>query len=180
MLEETRFRTSFKGLIMSREEQYGPVMLEATVKEEWIDFNGHMNMAYYILLFDQALNNFLESVDLGLDYVRTSHRSMFALENHVTYQHELNQGAPVKVHFQFLDMDSKFIHYFMRLVHKEEHLLSATMEQISLHVDVDERRPTRFSEEQIRCLRRVYEEHLKYPTPREKGRSIGIRRPKKG
>ncbi|WP_168190256.1 thioesterase family protein [Luteithermobacter gelatinilyticus] len=165
--------------VMPDETLYGPVMLEATVKEEWIDFNGHMNMAYYILLFDQALTNFLDEHDLGLDYVREEDKSMFALENHVTYQHELSQGTPVRVHFQLLDMDSKFIHYFMRIFHAHENLLSATMEQISLHVDVRTRRPARFPEAKIARLRKVLEQHSNLPRPRELGRTIGIRRPGK-
>lgn len=57
---------------MPKERKYGPILLDTTIKEEWIDFNGHMNMAYYVLLFDQALTNFLDGLDLGLNYVRAS------------------------------------------------------------------------------------------------------------
>jgi len=164
---------------MPKISKYGPIFLETTIKEEWIDFNGHMNMAYYVLLFDQALTHFLDSLDLGLNYVRTSGKSLFALENHVTYQHELKQNDPVCVHFHLLDVDSKFIHYFMRLFHKDHPHASATMEQISLHVNMQTRMPTRFPEDKLRLLQNTLTQNQHLEQPREMGRSIAIRRPKK-
>jgi len=164
---------------MPKEHKYGPIFLDATIKEEWIDYNGHMNMAYYILLFDQALTNFLESLDLGLEYVRESEKSLFALENHVTYQQELELGDPIYVQFQLLDIDKKFIHYFMRLFHKDTHKISATMEQISLHVNMDNRLPCRFDENTLNNLQEILDSHKNLEIPRELGRSIAIRRPVK-
>jgi acyl-CoA thioester hydrolase len=157
----------------------GPVLLETSVKKEWIDLNGHMNMAYYVLLFDQALTVFLEENNLGDEYVRENNLSMFALENHVTYQNELRENDPLDVHFQLIDMDNKFIHYFMRIFHQETHALSATMEQISLHVNMETRHPTRFTAQIKEKLIGYLEDHKQYPAPREMGRSIGIRRPQK-
>ena len=165
--------------MMPKEKKYGPIFLETTIKEEWIDYNGHMNMAYYVLLFDYALTNFLDQHHLSLDYVRESGKSLFALENHVTYQHELKQGDPVCVHFQLLDTDRKFIHYFMRLFHKDSMAVSATMEQISLHVNMETRMPTRFGETEMDTLLKTMEEHKQYDLPREMGRSIAIRRHQK-
>lgn len=164
---------------MPKEIKYGPIFLETAIKQEWIDYNGHMNMAYYVLLFDQALTNFLESLDLGLHYVRDNGKSLFALENHVTYQHELKQDDPVCVHFQLLDVDRKFIHYFMRLFHKDTPNVSATMEQISLHVNMETRMPARFQKEKYEELLEILKDHDKYENPREMGRSIAIRRPRK-
>jgi len=161
---------------MPEENKYGPILLETTIKDEWIDFNGHMNMAYYVLLFDHALTNFLDRLDLGLNYVRATGKSLFALENHVTYQHELKKNDPVCVHFQLLDIDHKFIHYFMRLFHKHGPVASATMEQISLHVNMDTRIPARFSEDKMNLLSEAMSLHKNFETPREMGRSIAIRR----
>jgi len=165
---------------MPEENKYGPVFLETAIRPEWIDYNGHMNMAYYVLLFDQALSNFLDDVDLGPNYMKNSGKSLFALENHVTYQHELKLDDPVYVHFQLLDIDHKFIHYFMRLFHKDQMTLSATMEQISLHVNMENRLPARFQADKMTVLRQILTDHKKYQPPREMGRSIAIRRlPKK-
>ncbi len=162
---------------MPKEIKYGPIFLEAAIKKEWTDYNGHMNVAYYMILFDLALTNFLESLDLGLNYVREAEKSIFALENHVTYQHELKQGDPVCVHFQMLDVNSKFIHYFMRLFHKDMPVISATMEQISLHVNMKTRMPARFQKEKLNELLAVLKDHEKFEKPSEMGRSIAIRRP---
>ncbi|MCF6216713.1 MAG: thioesterase family protein [Emcibacter sp.] len=164
---------------MPEEDKYGPILLESSVKAEWIDFNGHMNMAYYIILFDQAMTNFLEDIDLGSNYTKKHGKSIFALENHVTYQHELKQNDPVCVHFQLLDMDSKFIHCFMRIFHGGSAVLSATMEQIALHVNMDTRMPARFAQDKMDILRQTVEKHKTYGIPRETGRSIAIRRPQK-
>jgi len=162
---------------MPATEQYGPVLLEKKVRRKWIDFNGHMNVAYYILLFDQAFNLFLDQHDLGQEYAEASNNSMFTLENHITYQHEVLHKDQLQIHFQLVDMDSKFIHYFLRLIHKEKQYLAASMEQISLHVDMNSRRPKRFLPATYDKLRATYADHKQYPTPRELGRSIGIRRP---
>lgn len=161
---------------MSKEKKYGPVLLETTIRKEWIDYNGHMNMAYYVLLFDEALTNFLNSLDLGPDYVQHSGKSLFALENHVTYQQELGLDDPVCVHFQLLDVDSKFIHYFMRLFHRDRTKMSATLEQISLHVNMENRMPTRFDKTVIAKLHAILDNDKKFERPPEMGRSITIRR----
>lgn len=164
---------------MVSEEQYGPIFLDATVLEEWLDYNGHMNMAHYILLFDQALTNFYDHIDMGQAYVKQNGMSLFALEHHVIYQHELFCGEAINVHLQLLDMDRKFIHYFMRLVRPDGSLLSASMEQISLHMSMTSRRPTRFPDDPYTRLKAVFNDHQAYPVPPASGRSIGIRRPKK-
>ncbi len=161
-------------------DQSPPVLLETQVRAEWIDYNGHMNVAYYALLFDQALEAFLDSAGLGLDYVQSAKKSMFALESHITYQHELTLNNKVHITFQLLDMDNKFIHYFMRLYNSADNTLSATMEQISMHVDMADRRSVRFASPQLDSLRNVYEDHTgRYENPWEMGKSIGIRRSQK-
>ena len=148
-----------------------------TVLPEWIDHNGHMNVAYYALLFDMAINAFLETVDLGQAYVAREQKSIFALENHMTYQHELLLGNKVRIFLQLLDVDRKFIHYFMRMEKVGGDDLSATMEQISLNVDVVKRSAARFPEEQYIALKDIQAHHSILDIPREVGRSIQIRRP---
>ncbi|MCF8473145.1 MAG: thioesterase family protein [Emcibacter sp.] len=161
---------------MPKEKKYGPIHLETVIHEDWIDYNGHLNMAYYMVIFDLALTNFLDNIGLGLDYVQQQGKSLFALENHITYQHELKLGDPVCVHIQLLDVDSKFIHYFMRLFHRDSEIISATMEQISLHVNMETRIATRFNTQGMGILENILRDHKVYERPREMGRSIAIRR----
>ena len=88
-----------------------------TVEPAWIDYNGHLNMAYYNVLFDRAVDEAFELLGCGLDYVRTRKHSCFTAEVHVRYLRELHAGDPVRVTFQLLDYDAKRIHYFEQLFH---------------------------------------------------------------
>ena len=87
------------------------------VEDQWVDYNGHFNMAYYNVLFDRAVDEAFELLGCGLDYVRTRKHSCFTAEVHVRYLRELPAGDPVRVTFQLLDFDSKRLHYFEQLFH---------------------------------------------------------------
>ena len=105
------------------------------VEQSWIDYNGHLNMAYYNVLFDRCVDEAYELLGIGLDYLKTQH-STFTAEAHVRYLRELNAGDPVRVTFQLLDFDSKRMHCFEQLFHAGEGWVSATSENMSLHVDM--------------------------------------------
>ena len=111
-----------------------------TVRPEWIDYNGHMNVAYYVLLFDKALDQVFDRLGIGVEYVRATNRSVFALECHITYVRELSAGDPVRVTWQLLDADEKRLHYVMEMWHASAGFRAAVYEQIALHVDFDGRR----------------------------------------
>ncbi|HYM31480.1 MAG TPA: thioesterase family protein [Candidatus Cybelea sp.] len=148
----------------------------ANVLPEWIDFNGHMNVAYYVLAFDKALDKFCERYDLSLDYMKRSNCSTFVLETHVTYLREVLQGDPLLFTFQLLDADPKRLHYFMRMYHAEEGFLSATSEQLLVHVDMAERRVVPMplaTQARLDALKAV---HAALPRPEQVGHVIGIRR----
>ena len=106
------------------------------VEPGWIDYNGHLNMAYYNVLFDRAVDEAFELLGCGLDYVKTRRHSCFTAEVHVRYLRELHAGDPVRVTFQLLDYDAKRMHYFEQLFHAAEGWVSATSENMSLHVDM--------------------------------------------
>ena len=106
------------------------------VEPAWIDYNGHLNMAYYNVLFDRAVDEAFELIGCGLDYVKTRKHSCFTAEVHVRYLRELHAGDPVRVTFQLLDYDAKRMHYFEQLFHAAEGWVSATSENMSLHVDM--------------------------------------------
>ena len=106
------------------------------VEAGWIDYNGHLNMAYYNVLFDRAVDEAFELLGCGIDYVKTRRHSCFTAEVHVRYLRELHAGDPVRVTFQLLDYDAKRMHYFEQLFHAAEGWVSATSENMSLHVDM--------------------------------------------
>ena len=92
------------------------------VEPAWIDYNGHLNMAYYNVLFDRAVDEAFELLGCGLDYVKNRKHSCFTAEVHVRYLRELHAGDPVRVTFQLLDYDAKRMHYFEQLFHAERRL----------------------------------------------------------
>ena len=146
------------------------------VPPAFIDPNGHMNVGYYSVLFDKALDLPWALLGLGYAGIKASGRSSFALETHVTYQRELREGDPLDFTFHVLDFDAKRIHYFMTMLHARERWLAATSESISICIDMTTRRSTTWPDGQLARLHEVHAAHLQRPRPPEAGRTIGIRR----
>src|SRR5580704_15822257 len=144
------------------------------VEPAWIDYNGHLNMAYYNVLFDRAVDEVYELLGLGLDYLKTRRQSTFTAEVHVRYLRELKEGDPVRVSFQLLDYDAKRMHYFEELHHAEEGWLSATSENMALHVDMDARKTAAFPAEIAARLERMKVAHATVPIPEGAGRRIAM------
>lgn len=146
------------------------------VAPEYIDPNGHMNVGYYSVLFDKALDLPWNMLGLGSAGIKASGCSSFALETHVTYQRELRECDPLDFTFQMLDFDAKRIHFFMTMLHGRERWLAATSESISICIDMTTRRSTAWPVGQFERLSVVHLAHLQRPRPSEVGRIIGIRR----
>lgn len=146
------------------------------VRPEWIDYNGHLNMAYYHVLFDKALDHVFDQIGIGEAYVRTSQGSCFVMEVHVHYLQELSLGDPVDIRFQLLDHDNKRIHFIEQMFHGDQSYLAATSEQLTLHVSMETRRASHFPEHVQTRLANMLREHAPLPRPEQVGHSIGIRR----
>jgi acyl-CoA thioester hydrolase len=147
------------------------------IEDQWIDYNGHFNMAYYNVLFDRAGDEAFEAIGLGADYVKRSNCSFFTLEAHVTYMRELHAGDSVRVETQFLDYDAKRVHYFERMLHVSEGWVAGTSELIVIHVDMNIRKPSAFPPDVLANIKAMHEAHAVLPVPRQVGHRIGI--PKK-
>jgi acyl-CoA thioester hydrolase len=144
------------------------------VEPAWIDYNGHLNMAYYNVLFDRAVDEAFELLGCGADYVKTRGFSTFTAEVHVRYLRELHAGDPVRVTFQLLDYDAKRMHYFEQLFHAQEGWVSATSENMSLHVDMATKKTAAFPAEVARCLAKMKAAHAQLPLPEAAGRKIAM------
>lgn len=145
-----------------------------TVEPAWIDFNGHLNMAYYNVLFDRGLDEMYNLAGLGEDYRRSKQHSFFTAEVHVRYLRELQEGAPVRVTFQLLDFDSKRLHFFQQLFHATEGWVSATSENLTLHIDMAAKRVAPFSQDVSKRLSEVRKSHGRLPRPEAAGRRIAM------
>ena len=122
------------------------------VIKEWTDYNGHMNMSYYILIFDNAAEVMLTKFNMGRDSAQRDKKSTFAVETHTTYDKEVKLGEEVEVHLTYLDHDKKRIHYRVSMFHKEKKYLAATTEVLSLYIDLNQRKVAEFEPEKIKIM----------------------------
>ena len=148
------------------------------VEPGWIDYNGHLNMAYYNVLFDRAVDEAYELLGCGEAYVAERRHSCFTAEVHVRYLRELHAGDPVRVTFQLLGYDAKRLHYFEQLFHAAEGWLSATSENMALHVDMAAQKTAPFPDAVLARLAHMKAVHAKLPVPAAAGRRIAM--PTKG
>ena len=146
------------------------------VEEQWIDYNGHINMAYYNVIFDRCGDECFLSLGLGPDYVKATNASFFTLEAHVTYLRELHAGDPLKVTMQLLDFDAKRVHYVQEMFHAEEGWLSCVSENIVMHVDMAAKKSAAFPPDVLARIEAMREAHRSLPVPPQVGHRIGIPR----
>ena len=152
---------------------------EEIVKDDWIDYNGHLNMAFYNVLFDKGVDFFYERIGVGEKYTRSEVGSVFTLEVHLQYLKELNLRDRVQVHLQLLDFDEKRLHFFEYMYHAENGYLAATSEQMAIHVDMKTRKSAPFSANALEKIRAVHENHSTLQRPEAAGRSIGLKKSRK-
>src|SRR5262250_2321577 len=146
------------------------------VEPAWIDYNGHLNMAYYNVLFDRAVDEAFELLGCGIDYVKSRRHSCFTAEVHLRYLRELHSDDPVRVTFQLLDYDAKRLHYFEQLFHATEGWVSATSENLALHVHLEQKKTAPFPDDVAVRLNQMQMSHAKLPRPEAAGRQIAMRR----
>jgi len=146
------------------------------VPPAFIDPKGHMNVGYYSVLFDQALDLPWDRLGVGSASTEATGCSTFTLESHVTYQREVHEGDPLDFMFQLIDFDAKRIHFFMTMLHARERWLAATSESISICIDMTTRRSTSWPADRMARLQALHGTHSRRPRPAEVGRVIGIRR----
>ena len=146
------------------------------IEDQWIDYNGHFNMAYYNVLFDRAGDEAFEAIGLGADYVKRTNCSFFTLEAHVTYLRELNASDTVTVEIQFLDYDTKRIHYFEQMRHAVDGWIACTTELIVIHVDMSARKSSPFPPDVLANIKAMHAAHASLPVPSQVGHRIGIQK----
>jgi acyl-CoA thioester hydrolase len=144
------------------------------VEPGWIDYNGHLNMAYYHVLFDRAVDEAFALVGVGPDYVKHFGRSFFTAEVHVRYLRELHSGDPVRVTLQLLAFDAKRLHFFEQLVHATEGWVAATSEQMALHVDMSAKKAAPLPRDVAALVSCMMASHSLLPRPEAAGRRIGM------
>ena len=122
------------------------------IKKEWTDYNNHMNMAYYVLVFDQIWEIILEKFKMGEQSAKTTKMSTMVVETHTTYNNEVKEGDEVEINLTFFDHDKKRLHFKMEMIEKSSKKLSATLEMLSLYIDLKQRKVAEFEKEKIQIM----------------------------
>ncbi|MGE0485225.1 MAG: thioesterase family protein [Gammaproteobacteria bacterium] len=154
----------------------GIVRLEVTVKPEWLDYNDHMNVAWYVAAFDLGIDAFKDVIGITLDYIAREQRSTVALEAHITYQREAHRDQLLRVETRIVDFDGKRVHIYQELWRDDE--LLATQETLSISFDTAARRSCPFADDMAARYRTMLEAASSLPRPTWLGRTIGIRQGK--
>jgi acyl-CoA thioester hydrolase len=153
-----------------------PVLHRETVQSDWIDYNGHMNLAYYVLVFDHATDALQDVVGLDAAYRAATGGSVFVVEAHLTYDSEVKLGEEMRVRPRVLDVDGKRLHLFHEMFAGDDDRLAATNELMILHVDLNSRRAAPFPAPVLAHLERLKAAHAALPQPPQVGRRIIIKK----
>ena len=135
---------------------------QEVIQPEWTDHNRHMNVAFYTLIFDHAVDAFFNYVGLGRKYRETTNGTTFAVEQHVTFNKEVLQGDEVRCETQLIGFDNKRVHHYHEMYHLTEGYLAATCEFLSLHVDLETRRVAVMPKEKLEVLSALQVTHKKF------------------
>ena len=120
--------------------------------KDWTDYNEHMNMAYYVLIFDKAWEIILERFKMGEHSAKTTKKSTMVVETHTTYNNEVKQGDDVEIVLTHFDHDKKRLHFKMEMYEKSKKTLSATIEMLSLYIDLKQRKVAEFEDEKTKIM----------------------------
>ena len=149
------------------------------IEPDWIDYNGHLNMAYYNVIMDRSIDELFAAFGMGPDYLKTRNFSSMTAECHVRYIREVHLGDPLQVSVIVLGADEKRLHTFEELRHATEGWLSATSENMTLHIDMNLRKVAPFPPDVAERVRAIADAHAKLPRPEGAGRRIEMPAKKK-
>ena len=122
------------------------------VLKEWVDYNNHLNMAYYILIFDKIWEDILAKFNMGENAAKTEFRSTMVVETHTRYLNEVKENDIVDIMLTFFDHDKKRLHFKLEMIEQKTKKISADMEWISLYIDLKNRKVTEFEEEKLKIM----------------------------
>ena len=127
--------------------------------KEWVDYNNHLNMAYYILIFDQACEVLLEKFKMGAESAKTEKRSTMVVETNTKYISEVKEGNEVDTMLTFFDHDKKRLHLKLEIIEKKTKKVSASIEWLSLYVNLETRKVTEFENKKVAIMNNFIEQN---------------------
>ena len=136
------------------------VLLKTTkIINEWTDYNNHMNLSYYILVFDKAAEKMLSNFKMGEEAAINTKRSTMVVETHTTYNNEVKEGEEVDIYLSYCDHDKKRLHYKLEMYEKSKNVLSSTTEVLALYINLELRKVADFEKEKIQIMNNFIEEN---------------------
>jgi len=126
---------------------------------EWTDYNNHMNLSYYILLFDMGAEQILSKFLMGEHSAKTTKKSTMVVETHTTYNNEVKEGEEVEINLSYFDHDKKRLHYKLEMYEKNKKTLSATTEVLALYIDLNLRKVAEFENEKVMIMDQFIKEN---------------------
>lgn len=150
------------------------VSYKGRVLPEWIDWNGHMNVAYYVVAFDLATDQLFDMLGIGKTYRKASNCSSFTLELHVNYLKEIKEDEEFQINSYILGVDAKRLHVFHEMTHAISGEQVATNENMFVHIDMEMRRSSPFPGDLLEKLQCIADSHGSLRRPTNAGRSIGF------
>ena len=128
--------------------------------KEWTDYNGHMNVAYYVLIFDLfGAEILMDKFKMGEESAKKTKKSTMVVESHITYNQEVKEGDEVDVNLLYFDHDKKRLQYKLEMIHKEKKFLASTIEILSLYVDLNQRKVSEFENEKTELMKEFINKH---------------------
>ena len=153
------------------------VVRDQVVRAEWIDYNGHMNVGYYGIAFDQAIDQvFDHELGVGTAYITSARQGPYVLQSHMQFLQELLEGQAFSVQFRLIDHDHKRLHFFGEMMRQDDQVLCATQEIIAMNVDHATGRSTSYPDWAQRRFARMQSDHAVLDRPTQLGASLGLRR----
>ena len=144
------------------------------IEPQWIDYNGHLNMAYYNVMFDRAIDQMWLQLGIGPAYMKERYGSTFTAECHVRYLREIHLGDPVQITVYLLGADEKRLHTFEELRHATEGWLSATSENMTIHIDMAARKVAPFPPDIRARIQAISDLHAAVARPEGTGRKVAM------
>ncbi len=146
-----------------------------TIKDDWIDYNGHLNVGYYLVAFDLAVEPFFNWLGLTPEFRRTSQCSTFALETHLNFLAEVNAGDELRFETRLIDFNQKTFHFYQEMFQVENNYLAASHESLAAYMDMTQRKTTLMPSSLTTRLGQIQTAHSALDTPWQLGHKISVR-----
>ena len=133
------------------------------IVKDWTDYNGHMNVGYYVLIFDiYGAEKLMSDFKMGEHSANTTNKSTMVVESHITYNQEIKEGEEVVVNLTYFDHDKKRLQYKLEMIHKSKKYVASTIEVLALYVDLQQRKVSEFEKEKIKIMQEYIEKNKKF------------------